>query len=500
MYLTIILLLAIVVIFYVKFMKKTQENININYSTCIVAISKNDSLYIDEWIRFNKKLGFDKIYIYDMNETVSLEYLEKKYKNFVIILKNKDYIDDIDVYNNFLKINKNKFNFVFFSEIDEFLVLKIHKNIKNLLYDYHKGGALAINILNFGSNDNNKYINNPVLKRFTKRGQISKFFKTIIYSEDTLGFENVFYPKLKKNKIINLNNESLDNADYFINNTEHIAVIHKYTIKSIEECNELTKNKKLDSKYCLNNDTNEILDKSAVTFYYGINSTPYKEVELVISRYNEPLDWLQYINHYDIDYITCYNKNITYQNSFINKIVDLPNVGKCDHSYVYHIVENYNNLADVTIFLPGSCDMSYKVEKTNLVINKALQTKNTVFYGNYINKNDLYDFYLKSYVTQNENNARINGSSLLKSCKPNKFGKWYEQVFGKYDIEFVSYKGIFAVSREHIQNRPLSFYQDLIKYIDDDFSPECGHYIERAWVSIFSPLPKSCLNTQLFID
>ena len=42
----------------------------------------------------------------------------------------------------------------------------------------------------------------------------------------------------------------------------------------------------------------------------------------------------------------------------VKKVISLKNLGKCDHTYFHHIVNNYNKLADVTIFLPGSIDTS----------------------------------------------------------------------------------------------------------------------------------------------
>jgi hypothetical protein len=50
----------------------------------------------------------------------------------------------------------------------------------------------------------------------------------------------------------------------------------------------------------------------------------------------------------------------SFKNFAVKKIVNLPNVGKCDHTYLYHIINNYNNLSKILVFLPGSINMENK--------------------------------------------------------------------------------------------------------------------------------------------
>jgi hypothetical protein len=69
--------------------------------------------------------------------------------------------------------------------------------------------------------------------------------------------------------------------------------------------------------------------------------------EIVIAAYDKPLDWLSQINE-DVKK-TIYKKG----NSLPlkdNEILIEPNIGRCVHSFFYHIYNNYDNLADVTYF------------------------------------------------------------------------------------------------------------------------------------------------------
>lgn len=78
-----------------------------------------------------------------------------------------------------------------------------------------------------------------------------------------------------------------------------------------------------------------------------LNSTNLTK-ELVVSRYNEDVSWTKNINA--VDKITIYNKGdeINIPN------IKLPNINREAHTYFYHIVNNYNNLYDITIFCQGN--------------------------------------------------------------------------------------------------------------------------------------------------
>jgi hypothetical protein len=222
-------------------------------------------------------------------------------------------------------------------------------------------------------------------------------------------------------------------------------------------------------------------------------------MQIIIARYNENLDFLAK-EPFNKHPIICYNKGPVDPNCDVAgtcvKTVKLPNVGKCDHTYLYHIIKNYDNLADVTCFFPASCLMnSFKKDKTLRTLEYATNTKNSVFIGRNMNNvyKDLYKFELDEYVTTNTENAKINSDGSMKKCEIRPFGKWYESLFGDLRVTLVDYTSIFAVSREHILQHPRSYYENLIKYLDDDVSPECGHYMERSWVAVFSPVPTECL-------
>jgi hypothetical protein len=191
-----------------------------------------------------------------------------------------------------------------------------------------------------------------------------------------------------------------------------------------------------------------------------------KNIDLVIARYNEDLSWLHKINIGAFKSIIVYNKGKRRGVDGIVGIqeIDLPNVGRCDHTYIYHIIHNYDHLAKVTIFLPGSCDMPMKWNIAQKIVYKTLETESSVFHGHRYNdvRKDLYDFKLDKWKASNVLNNTLNAEDDLSPCPERPFGKWFEKNFGHLHIDAVAYLGIFAVSKKHIHNRSLESYKELI--------------------------------------
>jgi hypothetical protein len=211
-----------------------------------------------------------------------------------------------------------------------------------------------------------------------------------------------------------------------------------------------------------------------------------KNVDLVIARYHEDLSWLHNLSG-EFRHIVIYNKGPKLVGFDDYTVVNLPNVGRCDHTYLHHIINNYDNLADVTIFLPGSCDMSYKWPYAKRTIDLALAKGKSVFVGHHEKPEELAQFKLDAWVARNSQNAKANPEEMLDLSPWRPFGTWHEKTFGK-EIplpETVIFYGIFAVSKKDIRKRSLQSYKDLIRYVDHHSNPEAGHYFERAWLSVF---------------
>jgi len=210
---------------------------------------------------------------------------------------------------------------------------------------------------------------------------------------------------------------------------------------------------------------------------------PVQSKAIVVARYREDLDWLDRTEtkHYNV-YI--YNKGRPLEYTYPNyNYIELPNVGVCDHTYLYHIIEHYDSLEDVTIFLPASCTLKVKTKwKENVFLN---YNRYHSYFPNVKIHNHLYSYTLDDYKISDPRN-RHNMLEKLSICNIRPYGKWYEQnIKAKFNNNIVNYGGIFSLSRVSIRRYPKSLYQNLISYLDKDRLPEAAHYMERTWYNLF---------------
>lgn len=71
-----------------------------------------------------------------------------------------------------------------------------------------------------------------------------------------------------------------------------------------------------------------------------------QSIELVIAKYQEDVSWADSLN--PLIKKTIYDKGDSKSDNA------LPNVGRESHTYLHHIITQYDNLADLTIFSQGA--------------------------------------------------------------------------------------------------------------------------------------------------
>ena len=184
---------------------------------------------------------------------------------------------------------------------------------------------------------------------------------------------------------------------------------------------------------------------------------------IVVARYNEDLTWTKpFLN------LIIYNKGTPLTTDF-NQIL-LNNVGREGHTYFKHIYDNYDNLADYTIFLQGNpFDHSQNIISN---LNK------------YVNNTDLsIDFeFLSDHVL----NCNLTGCCSHPGLQ---LIETYEKLFGerKENMEFQFGAGAqFIVSKKKILQRPKEFYLKIVEMLEIDINPIEGYIIERFHNLIFN--------------
>ena len=216
------------------------------------------------------------------------------------------------------------------------------------------------------------------------------------------------------------------------------------------------------------------------------------EMEIVVSRYNENLEWLKEdpFNKYPV---ICYNKgpNSEFYKPDNMKIVNVENVGRCDHTYIYHIVKNYEKIAKHTMFLPGSCNMPNKYYKARRWINEIEKTDRGVFIGVPTKEGiqtEWQDFKLDEWAASDDKNRSLNPENQLSKSNVRPFGKWYEKHFGDIKADYYTLGGVMGIEKSNIIQHPKSYYENMLNELDKHSNPEVGHYYERAWAAIFHPM------------
>tara|TARA_B110000037_G_C17125658_1_gene507944 strand:- start:4561 stop:5460 length:900 start_codon:yes stop_codon:yes gene_type:complete len=165
----------------------------------LFSLAKFESDYIEEWVLYHISIGFDHIYLYDNEDIPTYKKLLNKYLDKVTIIHIPGNNYEIPI--EYKIIRHYADNYLFSSEIthtiligiDEFIVLKKHKNIKDFVNDYIKDdcGGIAFPWRHFGSMGKQKS-NEPLTQRFTMTEDISKMcsrpcggvFKTLFKVED----------------------------------------------------------------------------------------------------------------------------------------------------------------------------------------------------------------------------------------------------------------------------------------------------------------------------
>jgi hypothetical protein len=215
--------------------------------------------------------------------------------------------------------------------------------------------------------------------------------------------------------------------------------------------------------------------------------------ELVISRYQENLDWVHELPKELLTNITIYNKGDDFNFDFNSKIIKLPNYGRESHTYLYHVINNYDNLADLTFFLPGSVrardDKWDQVQK----ILKNLNTSSLILGSKNNNEiQNIYNFTIDKWLVTNSENRKKNPSDDLTPASIRPYGKWFKSHFPNEDITCLSATGIILASKEDILKRPKEFY---VKLFEEHLfeNTEVVHYSERSWKTIFSISDEHCL-------
>jgi len=137
----------------------------------IVCIAKKEQDYINEFVDYHLGIGFKTIYLYD-NEDVPFYETYLNNKNVIVThLPFNNYNKGVQykALDHFVSTYMKDVTHVAHIDIDEYIVLKKHENIKHFINEYIVGDCqgIGINWRFFGSSGHTEKQNEPNTQRFT---------------------------------------------------------------------------------------------------------------------------------------------------------------------------------------------------------------------------------------------------------------------------------------------------------------------------------------------
>ena len=262
----------------------------------------------------------------------------------------------------------------------------------------------------------------------------------------------------------------------------------------------------------------------------------YKDetTDIVVARYNESLEWCKPYASMCI----VYNKGDPLKNNFGLKIRQLSNVGRESHTYLSHIIYNWDTLNEYTVFLQGG-DIGHGQEQPHMFegisVDDYVKAKDDLFLlvsgcqasgdtrhwiregyqgepewfgkvvtfpgnpdlsalrrtdGNWKNTVDTSVIKITPHGVLSYPDAT--GASVLSFhwCPSfrTRFKVFWKDIFGTECPEYLYYTqgAQFTVHRDVIKKRPIEFYKKLLKYVEHSVNPHEGYFCELIWRYIFT--------------
>ena len=249
------------------------------------------------------------------------------------------------------------------------------------------------------------------------------------------------------------------------------------------------------------------------------------KTEIVVARYNENLDWLKKIKKSKDLKITVYNKG---KDDIDVPFIQLPNIGRESHTYLYHIINNYDNLADQTIFCQGD-SIFHSPDFLELINKHRKQFEPIQPLTAWYRPDSLESLYFsippKPFLEKTKN-VWIKGCQIHVNYVDNDFVTRYPYFYHdegsvkfininkelynidnmlKFNVERFRLKNInlnklvpiffsalFSVNKEVIRENSIDFYNNIMSILIYDvrsfkgINIDHGFALEKLWLLIFN--------------
>lgn len=200
------------------------------------------------------------------------------------------------------------------------------------------------------------------------------------------------------------------------------------------------------------------------------------KIEIVTSIYNDEhkSSWVDSISK-DV-LITIYNKGDNLKN--INHYINIPNYGRCDYSFLWHIIHNYDKLSDRIIFTKINWNDHNGCNLNNL-LNKC---KNFDFCD--VGEHEEYWVWIPDINEKEKYLTKIDHSNVAHAIFSKENNKYktlsmpeiYLKIFNKTPLPknmiLWGQGPCFSVSRELILRHPKSVYEKLLNLFHGEIAQD----------------------------
>lgn len=250
--------------------------------------------------------------------------------------------------------------------------------------------------------------------------------------------------------------------------------------------------------------------------YVGEKFDP-NDVCLVVARYLENIDWVRAYN----DIAIIYNKgNPATLPTTMKRVVQLHNIGREGHTYLYHIIHNYDALTKYCIFLQGypfqhnstiligidNYEKGDSVQALGVryiaswnippkeIVDKFVQTRPDGFQYLIAEATADHDYYGEYHFLDKIVLGKIAGYKKRYPASTSLFANFLERSKFPYtkplDRVRFTWCGLFSVEKKHILKWKIEAYEgimnELLDFDQQKFQGGTnGYLLERLWLYIF---------------
>lgn len=194
-------------------------------------------------------------------------------------------------------------------------------------------------------------------------------------------------------------------------------------------------------------------------------------LELVVARYTEDLSWLRKVPK--PVRVTVYDKS---GDAILQPgALPLPNEGREAHTYLHHLVSQYDSLSEWTIFCQGKpFDHAYDFHhRLRAMVADPGLLADFQWIGHIIDTDDDQGQRLFTSWSKNDDGRGLDIAGFHRALLDTPGPALYPFVLGAQ----------FVVHRDVVRQRPVSFYEHALT-LSTTF-PDAAHCYERTWDRVF---------------